>query len=67
MGEKVKSVSTAGKPITAKELNMFEPMTFPKTSSGSPLRAPAIAAASSGREVPSATIVSPIISSLMPK
>ncbi len=42
--ETVKSVRTAGNPIAAKELNMLEPMIFPITSSGSLLRAPAIAA-----------------------
>ena len=47
-------------------LKMLEPMTLPTTMSASFLRAATIDVASSGNDVPSATIVKPIISGLMP-
>ena len=57
---------TTAIPITAKRLNIFDPTTFPIAISCSPFRAAITEAASSGKEVPRATIVKPIIKSLTP-
>ncbi len=48
-------------------LAMFEPMTLPKAISGEPRRAAVRLAASSGAEVPKATMVRPITSGLIPQ
>ena len=57
---------TVASPTTASVLKRFDPMMFPKTNSCSPRRADATALASSGKDVPAATIVSPITKSLTP-
>ena len=62
----LKSVRSAGKPMTARELNRFDPITLPMAISGAPFFKLAIEAASSGRLVPKAITVKPIISSLTP-
>ena len=58
---------TAASPTTVSVLKMFEPMIFPTAKSFSPRRAAAIELASSGSEVPTATMVSPISRSLTPR
>ena len=58
--------TVAARPTTASVLNKFEPMILPKAKSFSPLRAAAIELASSGSDVPMATIVRPISKSLTP-
>ncbi len=54
-------------PRTSKRLKTFEPTTLPTRMSPSFWTEAAIAVASSGSEVPSATTVSPIASSEIPK
>ncbi len=54
-------------PITSKMLLILDPITFPTSISPSPFFAEDIATDSSGREVPRATIESPIIESDTPK
>ncbi len=54
-------------PRTRKILNMLLPMTFPIAKPGLPLIADITEVASSGREVPAATIVKPITASLTPR
>ena len=53
--------------ITMEPLNMFEPMILPRARSKSDFLTAVMVAASSGSEVPMATIVRPMIRSLMPK
>ena len=60
-------VISAGNPRTITILKMLAPMMLPTAISLSPLRKPAMAVASSGRLVPMATTVKPIVSSLMAK
>lgn len=48
-------------PITRNMLEMFEPITFAATIPGSPLYIEKMDVASSGREVPRATTVTPMI------
>ena len=54
-------------PITDSKLNKFEPMILPIDIALSYRNAAIIEVASSGKEVPSATIVIPITISLTPK
>ena len=54
------SLNNAVIPITIKRLNMLEPTTFPSAMALECLTAANVLTASSGREVPTATIVSPI-------
>lgn len=54
-------------PKIAKMLNTLEPKTFPIAIPLLPLRAATMLVASSGKEVPPATIVSPITASLTPR
>ncbi len=49
--------------MTMAILKMFEPIILPMAMSSSPLRAPAMAVASSGRLVPMAITVRPMVSS----
>ena len=58
---------TAARPTTPRVLKRLEPMTLPSARSSSPLRAAATDEASSGSEVPTATMVRPMIRSLTPK
>ena len=53
-------------PIMASKLNMFEPIKFPKTTSAFFLITATKVVANSGKDVPMATNVRPIIASLMP-
>ena len=53
-------------PTTARVLKRLDPTMLPRTNSCSPRRALATALASSGSEVPAATIVSPITRSSTP-
>ena len=57
----------AGNPMTPRELKIFEPRTLPIAISFSPFTTLAIEAAISGRLVPIATMVRPMIKSLMPR
>ena len=66
-GSIAKGEIMAAMPITPKKLKKFEPMTVPSAMSVLFFRADAIDAASSGSDVPMATIVSPMISSETPK
>ena len=54
-------------PTTSSVLKRFDPMMLPNARSFSPLRAAAIELASSGRDVPTATMVRPISKSLTPR
>ena len=54
-------------PTTASVLNRLEPIILPTAKSTSFLRAAAIDEASSGSDVPTATIVKPTTNSLTPK
>ena len=54
-------------PRIKKTLKIFDPTIFPTAISGCFLRAAATDVASSGSDVPAATIVRPIKLSLMPK
>ena len=64
--ETATGVITAAMPRIARILKVFEPIAFPTAISSSFLRAAAIEVASSGSEVPQATIVSPISVSVTP-
>ena len=57
----------AGTASTARMLRMFDPTMLPIAISGCPFIAAPTVAASSGKLVPMATIVSPIIMLLMPR
>ena len=57
---------THASPTTASVLKKLEPTMLPRTNSFSPRRADATALASSGSDVPTATIVRPITRSEMP-
>ena len=61
------SFITKVKPITAKILNKLEPRIFPTAISDSPFEAATRDVASSGIDVPRATIVIPIASDDTPK
>ena len=56
-----------GMPMTASILNMFEPITLPMAMSASSFLTAVMDAASSGKLVPIAIIVRPMIKSLRPK
>ena len=58
---------TAAVPRMKNALNMHDPMTLPMASPGRPLIAATIDAASSGSDVPMATMVSPMRASLTPR
>ncbi len=60
-------VISAASPTTPSVLNRLEPTTLPSTRSCSPRRRALIEEASSGKEVPTATTVNPMIRSLTPK
>jgi len=67
----LKSISTglidAAIPRMKRRLNRFEPITLPTAISHSPFLAATIEVTSSGKEVPQATMVSPISMGLIPK
>ena len=54
-------------PIIMRMLNTFEPMTLPMAMAERPLRAATMLVASSGSDVPQATMVRPMTASLTPK
>ena len=63
----VKGFITAPKPISKHKFNIFDPVIFPSSKSGSPLLADIIPVIISGNAVPIATIVIPINLSDKPK
>lgn len=58
---------SAERPITNRMLAILDPITLPTTISEVPLLTAVIEVASSGSEVPKATIVTPIINGAIPK
>ncbi len=58
---------TPARPTTARVLNKFEPRTLPRAISASPFLAAITEDANSGRDVPTATTVNPIMISDTPK
>ena len=66
IGLAVIGAMSVASPTTPKVLKILEPMILPNAISCSPLRAADKLATSSGKDVPIATMVKPIISSLNP-
>ena len=67
MDSKENGVIVEARPTTRSVLNRYDPIIFPRAISSSPFFTAAIHEASSGKLVPIATTVRPVIISLTPK